>query len=56
MSEGTAGFDPCGGRVDKAAIRPSSDGAGRPLRTETVDNFLKYGRLGWSGSPWTVIG
>src|SRR2546428_1854536 len=53
---GPAGSDPCRGPVDKAANRPSSDGAAGPLRTETVDNFLKYGRLGWSGSPWTVIG
>src|SRR2546425_12073428 len=53
---GPAGSDPRRGLVDKAANRPSSYGSARPLRSETVDNFLKYGRLGWSGSPWTVIG
>ena len=37
---GPAGSDPRRGLVDKAANRPSSYGSARPLRSETVDNFL----------------
>src|SRR2546422_1765890 len=40
--------------VDKGANVPSSDEAAGPLRNETIDNFLLYGGLGWSGSPWTL--
>src|SRR5437867_13303463 len=42
--------------VDKGANVPSSDGAAGALENETIDNFLLYGGLGWSGSPWTVSG